>query len=455
MSMFKKILIFLLSVVCILAIVYQVLAEKYKYDVTQNYQYALNSSAHTAVGVQILQQKFRFNSPDKWDTGFIKLNVESNLVGYFAEPYVEVINKNSRSVLTFERGVSGERYINLAPIQKEGTLNVQLIGHHLTIHDQQAEVILFSTPELTEKAKLMVISPHPDDAEIAAFNLYAQHDSMIVTVTAGEAGSHTYDEVYPEIKQHYQAKGKVRVWNSITTPLLAGISPEQSINLGYFDDTLMQMFQHKAVAVNSQYSGIQDVNYFRKQNISTLTPETNGKATWTALVSDLKKIIIKFKPEIIIAPYPAIDAHPDHKLSTIAVTEAIKLAQLMDGKLLLYTNHLTYNDYYPYGQQGQLVPPPPDFNQSLYFDSIYSFHSEAAKEKIFALDSMNDLRLDTSWLTVSGAFKVFTNTLFTQFLLKDKTYFRKAVRENEIFFSINFSSLYKQEVMNKLKGDIK
>ncbi|WP_300373784.1 PIG-L family deacetylase [Methyloprofundus sp.] len=453
--MFKKVLISLLSVVCILAIAYQVLAGKYKYDVTQNYQYALSSSVHTAVRVQIQQQKFSFNSPEKWDTGFIKLDVESNLAGYFAEPFVEVINENSRSVLTLERGVSGERYINLAPIQKEGIINVQLIGHHVTIKDQQAKVILFNTPELAKPVKLIVISPHPDDAEIAAFNLYAQHDSVIVTITAGEAGAHTYDEIYPEKKQHYQAKGKIRVWNSITTPLLAGVSPEKSINLGYFDGTLMQMFQHKVVAVNSQYSGIQDVNYFRKQNISTLTPETSGKATWTALVSDLEKIIIKFQPKFIITPYPAIDAHPDHKLSTIAVIEAIKLAQLMDGKLLLYTNHLTYNDYYPYGQQGGLVPPPPDFNQSLYFDSIYSFHSETPKEKIFALDSMNDLRLDTRWLTVSGAFKVFANTLFSQLLLKDKTYFRKAVRENEIFFSINFSSLYKQDVMNKLKGNMK
>jgi len=452
--MLKKVLISLLLIACVLVTVSQLLAAKYKYDVTQSYQYALNNSTHTEFQVQFNHGDFSFNSPEKWDTGFIILKVKSDLTGYFSEPFIEIINQTKKSILTLERGVSGERYINLPNLAKGNAVNLQIVGHHVSISDQQAKIVLFNNPKLDSQAKVLIISPHPDDAEIAAFNFYAQHNSMVVTITAGEAGAHTYADVFPEIKKHYQVKGKLRVWNSISTPMLGGIPPEKAINLGYFDGTLMQMFQSKGTAVNSQYSGIKDVNYFRQQNISSLMPETSGSATWGALVSDLKEILLKFQPDIIVTPYPALDAHYDHKLSTLAVIEAIKSVQLTDGQLLLYTNHLTFNDYFPYGQQHELVPIPPDFNQSLYFDSIYSFHSASYREKIFALDSMNDLRPDTSWLNISGGFKVFKDALFNQLLLRDKTYFRKSVRENELFLSVYFSSLYKQEVIDSLQGQL-
>ncbi len=448
----KKIL-FLLLLLCLAPVlIYFSLAAKYKYNVQQDYQYAINKSEHIEISTQIQQGKFTFSSTHQpWDTAFIKLTVKSTLTGYFAEPFVEIISHQKSSILTFERGVSGDRYINL-PANTSQQNSITLVGHHLNIEDQTANIVLFNHPTLHKEIKVLVISPHPDDAEIAAFNLYSQHNSVIVTLTAGEAGPHTYDEIYPKKKKHYQAKGKLRVWNSITTPMLGQIPPESAINLGYFDGTLQQMFQHKNKAVSSLYSGITNINHFRQQNISTLTPKSNGIATWNALITDLKHLLLQIQPDIIIAPYPAIDAHSDHKLSTIALVEAIQELHLTQGQLLLYTNHFHLNNYFPYGQQGELAPIPPDFNQSIYFDSIYSYSPPDYREKIFALDSMNDLRLDTDWLSISGAFKVFKNTLVNRLLFRDQTYFRKAVRENELFLSISISSLYKQDVIKHLLG---
>jgi hypothetical protein len=51
------------------------------------------------------------------------------------------------------------------------------------------------------------------------------------------AGPHTYDEIYSDTDLHYQVKGKLRVWDSITVPMLGGVIPEHAINLGYFDNT--------------------------------------------------------------------------------------------------------------------------------------------------------------------------------------------------------------------------
>ncbi len=449
--MLKKTLIFLLFIIILLLVGYFSLAAKYKYDVTQDYQYAINNSKHTSTEVLVKQGEFTLKSPEKWDTGFIKLKLATTISGYFAEPYVEIISAQKRSILSFERGVRGIRYINL-PAYSKHKQTIQLIAHHLSINDQQAKLVLFTNPKIQNHPRVLVIAPHPDDAEIAAFGLYSNNTSLILTITAGEAGPHTYDEVYSDTNQHYQAKGKLRVWNSITVPMLGEVMPEHAINLGYFDGTLQQMAEDKTRSVNSLSTDIESVNHFRRQNLSSLTPLSKGKANWPALLDDLKQILQNYKPDIIVTPYPEIDWHTDHKLATLAIISTIKELKLQQGQLLLYTNHLTANNYFPYGQQGELVAIPPDFNRSLYFDSIYSFTPAQPKAKIFALEAMHDLRLDTSWLSISGAFKVLWTTLGNKLLLKDQTYFRRAVRENELFLVVNFSSLYNPTTIHRLNG---
>ncbi len=450
--MIKKMLISLLLIITLVLISYFSLAAKYKYNVAQDYQYALHSSAAKTEDVQLKQGEFTFHSAQEWDTRFIELKITATLSGYFAEPYVEIISQQQRTILSFERGVRGLRYINLPADNMHGSSTIQLIAHHLIIEDQQARVLLFANPVVKKQPRILLISPHPDDAEIAAFGLYSQHNSLILTITAGEAGPHTYAEIYPDIKQHYQAKGKLRVWDSIAVPMLGDIKPEQAINLGYFDSTLQQMAENKDHAVDSIYAGIDNVNFFRQQNVSTLTPETDGKASWSALLNDLKQLIQAYKPDIIISPYPALDWHSDHKFATIAVISAVKQLGLQQGQLWLYTNHFTANNYYPYGAQGELVSIPPDFEQSLYFDSIYSFPLTQPQAKLFALEAMHDLRPDTSYLNIAGAFKLLGKALSNKLLLKDQTYYRRAVRANELFLVVNFSSLYHPETITRLKG---
>jgi LmbE family N-acetylglucosaminyl deacetylase len=448
----KKLLIFLFLTIALTVVIYFLLAGKYNYDVTRDYRYSLENSAYKVTTVDVKQGMFQLGGPKNWDTGFIRLYVEATPVGYFAEPSVEIVTGRRRSVLSFERGVRGERYINLSPDRKSDTQTFQLIPHHLSIKDQQGSVIVFNNPEMHNQPRILVIAPHPDDAEIAAFGLYGSHDSMVLTITAGEAGDYTYDEIYSNINRHYKIKGKLRVWNSITVPMLGGVTPEYAINLGYFDDTLRQMFGDKDKSVHSIYTNVHNVNFFRNQNLSSLTPVTEGKADWPSLIADLKQILLAFNPDIIVTPSPALDAHPDHKFSTVAVIEALKELNLQHGQLFLYANHLTGNNYFPYGQLGELAPIPPDLSGSLYFNSIYSFTLPHMKIKILALEAMNDLRLDTSWLSIGGAFKIFTETLTDKLLMRDKTYFRRGVRANELFLVVDFSSLYKAQILNALKN---
>lgn len=86
--MLKKSLIILIFIIGCIWAIYSSLAAKYKYDVAQDYQYALETSQHIAISVQIKHDRFTFYSAQQWDTGFVKVNISATLTGYFAEPYV-------------------------------------------------------------------------------------------------------------------------------------------------------------------------------------------------------------------------------------------------------------------------------------------------------------------------------------------------------------------------------
>ena len=45
--------------------------------------------------------------------------------------------------------------------------------------------------------RVLVVAPHPDDAEIAAFGFYADTRAMVVTVTAGDASDRYQNSTKP------------------------------------------------------------------------------------------------------------------------------------------------------------------------------------------------------------------------------------------------------------------
>jgi len=122
--------------------------------------------------------------------------------------------------------------------------------------------------------------------------------------------------------------------------------------------------------------------------------------------------------------------------------------------LYLYTYHLVLNEYYPYGKSGGAVSLPPNFSGEPYFESIYSHHlsDDHQKDKILALEAMNDLRLDTEWTQSNGAFQTALDNVERDVLGQENSYYKRAVRSNELFFVTEISSLYNQEKYGKLLG---
>ena len=95
---------------------------------------------------------------------------------------------------------------------------------------------LWITPAVElQRRRVMVIAPHADDAELAAYGLYSQADeTWIVTLTAGEIEAEHYQQMGLSSVEASRLKGRLRAWDSIAVPRWAGVPAAHCVQLGYF-----------------------------------------------------------------------------------------------------------------------------------------------------------------------------------------------------------------------------
>jgi LmbE family N-acetylglucosaminyl deacetylase len=426
----------------------------YHYDVKQDYEYLFNQNRVNVTRLNLKNGTIHLPQHNMaYQTAFLSLNINSQLLGHLLQPSIKIIGQKSSFIQYVEFGADGKRYLNISPLIAQGENEIRIEGRYVSIEDQSLEFIFFENEEISQQ-KILIVAPHPDDAEIAAYGLYSEYNEnlYILTITAGDAGSDKYDEIYSDKRKSYLKKGELRTWNSITIPLLAGVPPQRTVNLGFFDGTLEAMYENRSFIVTGLYTEISDILTFRKQNISALSNGLSGQANWNSLVANIEYLLKEIQPDIIVTPYPALDSHRDHQLSSIALFEAIKRLGIKQGELYLYTNHFILNDYYPYGKTGGIISLPPSFAGEIFFDSLVSHTLSKAsqKDKLFALEAMHDLRPDTEWRFSILIIKMFLSTIRKEILGRDKSYYRRAVRSNELFFVIDIATIFDEEKFNKI-----
>ena len=368
----------------------------------------------------------------RWDTALLGVQISAGADA--PAPYIEISAGNAADRQYFASGDSGLRWLNLSLARgtAAGT-RIALRADGVAFSAREASLRLFaSDPDLSEA--MLVLAPHPDDAEIAAFGLYANRRASVVTVTAGNAGAPTYEAVFDDPAELYLFKGRIRLIDSITVPLQGGIPPERTFNMGYFDARLAEMYEKRDATIPEMYRQNSDINVYRRENVGSLLPKRPRDSKWSHLVDDMLALVKKVKPKVIVAPHPQLDTHRDHQFTTVALSEALERWD-RDVTLLLYTNHADRNRY-PYGPAGTLMSLPPPPPADVVVDRVYSHPVPAALQrlKLFALESMHDLR--------------YTPTRQYQFARPDArtlvpekigpepdiTYLRRAPRSNELFY---------------------
>ena len=371
------------------------------------------------------------------NTHLLELLVKSSFSGYLFDPYLEISTESKcYTVQFFERGAKGKRFINISSLATHlhgKAIQIRINSKHCSI-DNNYTLHTFDDSRI-DTSRLLVISPHADDAEIAAFGLYSNRVSHVVTITAGEIEPETFKKFSRDSNKASTLKGLARAWDSVAIPAWGNQPFSNSLNLGYFCMQLSAMKSSPDESFHSLTSSCSDTRKFRQFNAMKLDSDSCGKATWNNLVHDLSELIDNIQPTAIITPHETLDSHPDHKHATLALHEALNISKHNPGHLLKYANHLSTTDMHPFGPAHTVASLPPSLEQ-IDVDSIYSF-TLAEKDqlsKAVALDMMHDLRRSVKLK------KVIRSHLQSLFINRKPPtygrdpYFRKAIRQNEIFF---------------------
>lgn len=416
-------------------IIYQLLlSDHIFYNPKYDQYYTLSSNPET---LYITDNKLVIPNIIQDSNYLIYLNINSYATGYFIDPYITIKCGKYEITQFFERASKGMRYINISPLidsLEETSLEVHFSTKFCSI-DKSCTLHAFNKSEIHTQ-KLIVIAPHADDAEIAAFGLYSKTDSHIVTLTAGEVEPKTFSHFSSNQDEASKLKGLVRAWDSLTVPVWGNQPYSNAINLGYFCMQLEKMKKSPDNAFQSLSTSVSDTRFFRKFNTHSLVSNQDGVPSWNNMVQDLTELIDQIKPTAIVTPHELLDSHPDHKHATIALREALHKADHKPGHLLLYTNHLSSTDMHPFGPAHSIMSLPPSPAMSnLAIEGIFSvtLSKEDQLAKAVALEMMHDLRRP---IKIKKKLRLLLQSLLInrkQPSYGDDPYFRKAIRNNEFF----------------------
>lgn len=378
-------------------------------------------------------------------SGFLELQVRASALGGLFDPAIEIRSGAFSDMQYLERGARGTRFLNISRLlnSKGRGESLQLVGRRVSWSSEG--IWLYACDEsVASNDRVLVIAPHPDDAEIAAHGLYAELRATVVTLTAGDASELFQGARSSSIRLSRNLVASLRVWDSITVPQHSGLSSEQAVNLCMPDGRLMEMFQcpDRDFQLDNEALAFLDL---RRMNRSSLVLQ-ESTCTWASLVRELGCIIEEVKPNIVVCPHPSLDPHPDHLFSAVAICEALKCTGATVGRMFFYTVHNCRTELWPFGPAGSGVPLLPILIEDGVCASGFYSHplsTEAQQRKFVALEAMHGLR--QIQLPVESS----TRRLFAEIVAElrgwahgmgraPKSYLRRAVRPDELFFVTSF-----------------
>ena len=369
------------------------------------------------------------------ETLIVGIELKSTWLGRFFDPAVDLLGLQSPDRQAFERGVAGRRYLNLTGAAEAlAAGKLELRGRFCRIKGQPT-LWRFRQPDYRQQ-RVMVIAPHADDAELAAFSLYSQAtESWIVTLTAGEIEAEHYQNMGLPKAEAARLKGRLRAWDSVAVPRWAGVPEAQCVQLGYFCMQLQAMQAAPDQPQASREAGLADTRLFRQFNGFALPGDADGAPTWHNLIADLRALLLKARPQVIVLPTPLLDPHTDHICAHAAVLEALQGLEWQPDTLLGYANHLHDNDRWPMGDSGAGVALPPRFDGAVELvPCSFALALSQQQDKAMALGMMHDLQ-------PPAPFKRRVRRWLQQLLAGrspspygENEFFRKAVRRHELLW---------------------
>lgn len=434
-----------LSTLLVSIAIWLVTSESYGYDPQRSYDIAFADPQTRTLPGKIAD--WRLPVPASIDTttetAILKVWVHSQLAGRFLAPEIVLSTPHLSQQITLEKGAQGCRYL---PVDHRlAASEVIDIQTRRTDIDPRVEWIKFPKVRLGS-GNILIIAPHPDDAEIASFGLYSQHprEVFIATITAGQEGARIFASFEADKERHAYLKGRARAWNSATTPLLANLRAAQLLSLGLFDGTLAQLNArpNETLAYGHRYKP----SDFQVFNVEPIIEVSGIDNRWIDLVDALTRLLDRLQPSVIVTPHPDLDVHQDHVFATRAVIEALhRTSARLEGYFLLYTNHHLGNDAFPYGAAvtSTMIPPVTDIKVRVYNIQHVDIDREGIQRKIIALESMYDLRPSAYGLENQELWRSLKSVIKLQ--VATESYLRKAARTQEVFFGYPYEFFVRRD----------
>lgn len=411
----------------LLGFVVSVAAQRPQFDPQRDYAYDLAATEAAVVPVALEAGGWAWPAAvPSGDTAFLELTLTATGTG---EPRLRATRGGVTLHQVFEEGTRGRRFLDVSPLLRADGGRVELAAEGATWAEGPARLFVYRNTPTTGR-RVLVLAPHPDDAEIAAFGVYRRTGADVVTVTAGDAGGRNFEALWNEPGEHYRVKGWIRTWDSISVPFFGGVMPGRARNLGYYDALLRRMHEQPDQAFAPLLARLDDPAYYRKLNVDPALRRRAFVPSWRGLVDDLVWELKRVRPQVIVTPHPLLDYHRDHQFTTIALVEALERWR-GDCELWLYTNHGWENEAFPLGDRDAMSGLPAWSGAGLFFRRIYShpLTPEEQKLKLVALEAMHDLREFDLRERVPP---ILTEAM--QLNRQRFDYFRRGPRPNELFF---------------------
>ncbi|WP_157959044.1 PIG-L deacetylase family protein [Salinicola endophyticus] len=319
----------------------------------------------------------------------------------------------------------------LPPCATAITLSLTLSGARLT---QAPQARCHAQPAI--EGPILILAPHPDDAEIAAGGFYTDHAESVhlVTLSCGEQlkglKRQYLSGLDDDLDSAIRRKAEWRRWNVFATPLLSGIPPERSTLVGVPDGAGWALM-HDGIGQRLPIP-LSDVRRF---NRIALPPSRGERLERDDVVAALRQLIDTLKPATLLVTDPEFDPHPDHRAASLALALALDGSRHRPRTVLLYANH--YRDAFPPGPafQPAWMPPAEIAIERLFASAptplAWPLSPAMQKHKALLLDAMSDLSPRADW---SQRHRRARRAGFVPTFAPERDrYFQAAIRSTELF----------------------
>jgi LmbE family N-acetylglucosaminyl deacetylase len=426
---------------------YRAYRRRLSYDPRQAWTLGAAGPAIETVPVDYKARAFDLPISQNGVSGFLEIEVDTSVMGLIADPAIEIRAGRFHDIQYVERGARGLRFFNISRLMKcvpEGT-PVHLCGRRIRWR-RDAVRLHFCRETVSPADRVLVIAPHPDDAEIAAFGLYSETDATVVTLTAGDASDRYGNAPQPWMHLSRDDVARIRILDSLAIPQFGHVSSERAINLCFPDGRLRDLYLCPEMDLRNERD-VLDFSTLRRMNSSSLLQPEEAGCSWSSLVRDLSRIVAATRPTIVVAPHPTLDPHPDHLCATLAVGEALEAVGARSPRMFLYVVHNRHSELWPFGPPGSGVPLLPILAADGPCGSGFYSHPlsiERQRMKFVALEAMHDLR-DIQWPPTAAAHRRAGARIVQELRawvhgmgVDPTSYLRRAVRPDELFFVASF-----------------